>query len=58
MTIKIEKVLLNEKEIPIEKVHELYNKYIIDYMTRECFLGGITVVIPEGNLRAIVKPIF
>lgn len=53
--MKIEKVLLNGIELTKEKAQNLYNKYVKDYMTRECFFGGILIHTPEGKLQAIVK---
>ena len=53
--MKIEKVFLNGIELSHEKAQELYDKYVLDYMTRECFYGGIVIKTPEGDLQAQVS---
>lgn len=53
--MKIEKVLFNGVEVSKEEGQKLYNKYVLDCMTRECFWGGIEIITPEGKLQAIVS---
>ena len=53
--MKIEKVFLAGVELSKEKTQELYEKYVLDYMTRECFFGGIGIQTPEGLLQAEVS---
>jgi hypothetical protein len=51
----IEKVFLDNKELSEKEAQELYEKYVLDYMTRECFYGGIGIKTPEGMLQAEVN---
>ncbi len=53
--MKIEKVFLNGVELTKEKAQELYDKYVLDGMTKECFYGGIAIKTPEGVLQAEVS---
>lgn len=53
--MKIEKVFLDGQELTKERANELYQKYVLDYMTREAFYGGIEIVTPEGILKAEVS---
>lgn len=54
--MKIKTVFWNGVEVSKEKAQELYNKYVKDYMTRECFFGGIEIKTVDGVLRAEVIP--
>ncbi len=53
--MKINKVFLNDIELSEEKAREKYDKYVLDYMTMECFFGGVDIKTEEGILRAEVS---
>lgn len=54
MNTQIKKILLNGKEISMEKGKELVKKYIQDRMGMECFMAGMTINTPAGELKAEV----
>ena len=53
--MKIKKVFLNDNELSQDEAQKYYEKYVLDYMTRECFFGGANIQTPEGILRAEVS---
>lgn len=54
-TMNIDKVFFDGVELTQDRANELYHKYVLDYMTRECFYGGIAIQTPEGVLQAEVS---
>lgn len=53
--MQIDKVFFKGVEVSKEKAQELYNTYVKDYMTKECFFGGMAINTPDGVLQAEVS---
>jgi len=53
--MKVEKVFWNGEEVVSRtEAQRLYEKYVKDMMTNECFFGGIEIHTEDGILQAEV----